>query len=102
MTGTVKKLFNLSTLGLFSSPDVEGPSEAELSAQQKQRRDEEQEQAELLSKGPTRTTGRSRKIGRQLLSFLGPSATKTTTGTAAPTRSGGPIRRAVNGRRLVR
>lgn len=80
MVDTVKDLFNKSTLGLFSSPDPEGSSEAELAAQTKRRRDEEEQQAELLRRGPSRIAGRRRKIGRQLLTFLGPTTTKSSTG----------------------
>jgi len=67
-------------LGILFKNKPEGPTEAEQAAQAKQRSDEEQTEAELLARGPSRTTGRARKIGRQLLSFLGPSTTKTTTG----------------------
>lgn len=95
MVDVVKDLFNKSTFGLFSSPEPEGPSEAEVASQAKQRRDEEEEQALLLSRGPSRVTGRGRKIGRQLLSFVGPSGTKTggdRTGARTGGRTGGAFR----------
>ena len=94
MVDTVKDLFDKSTLGLFSSPEPEGPSEAEVASQAKQRRDEEEEQALLLSRGPSRKAGRARKVGRQLLAFVGPSATKSGDRTGAGTggRAGGSFR----------
>lgn len=70
MTNVVKRAFNLSTLGLFSSPKVEGPSEAELAGQQQAKADEQRRESELKSEGPSRKAGRSRKVGRQLLAFL--------------------------------
>lgn len=74
MGKVVKKLFNISTLGLFSKPKVEGPSEGELLAQQQSRSDEEQRLAEIQAEGGTRKTGRGRKVGRQLLAFVGSQA----------------------------
>ncbi len=91
MTNAVKSIFNTAT-GLFTSPDPEGPSDAELAAQTARRSDEEQAQGELISRGPSRKQGRARKIGRQLLTFLGPSTSKS----SSPS-SGGAERKSFRG-----
>ena len=78
MTEFVKSAFD--PLGLVFKNIAKGPSEAELASQAQQRSEEEQEEAELLARGPSRISGRGRKVGRQLLAFLGPTTTKSTTG----------------------
>ena len=81
MTGVIKKLFSIQTLGLFGKAKAEGPSEGELIAQAQSRSDEEQRAAELQSEAGTRITGRAKKAGRQLLAFLpGQAGKKDTVG----------------------
>jgi len=81
MVSTVKKLFNLSTLELFSKAKAEGPTEGEILAQAQARSDEEQRAAELQSEAGSRKTGRAAKAGRQLLAFIpGQAGKKDTVG----------------------
>jgi len=51
-------------------PKSKGPTEAQVAAQTEQRKTEAQRQAEILSEGGERRTGRAAgRAGRQLLSF---------------------------------
>ncbi len=74
MTKIIKSAFHTSTLGFFKKTKADGPSEAEEASQDALRLLEEQRQAELLSRGPSRITGRSRRVGRALLAFAGSRA----------------------------
>ena len=86
MSKTVKKLFNLSTLGLFKT-SAEGPTAAEQLAQEQARTRESQAQAELLSETTSRKTGRARVVGRELLAFAGSQANGGSGASARPSPS---------------
>lgn len=70
MTSVLKTIGNVSSLGLLFKNKAKGPTEAQVAAQSEQRKGEAQRQAELLSEGGERRTGRAAgRAGRQLLSF---------------------------------